>query len=84
MPTQVDSYGITLTMMQEIIYCRKDATAAVTKDDMYIVTKRGQNNIWKTTVWKLLVEWRDQSESWIHLKDLNEYHPIEVAKFTKS
>ena len=85
MLTQVDFDGFALTMMEEIIdYC-KDAVMAITKDDMYIVTKRGQNNIWKTTVgWQLLVQWRDHSESWIHLKYLKEFHPIEVADFANS
>ena len=37
-------------MMKVIIdYC-KDAATAVTKDDMYIVTKSGQKRIRKTTV----------------------------------
>ena len=85
MLTQVDSDGFTITMMEGIIDYRKDAVAAVTKDDVYIVTKRGQKKIWKTTVrWKLLVQWRDQSESWFHLKDLKESNSIEVAEFYKA
>ena len=34
--------------------------------------------------WKLLVRWRDGSETWIPLKDLKELHPIEVAEFAKA
>ena len=68
---QVNSYGLTLTMMEGIIDNQKYAATDVTKHSMYIVTKRGQKNIWKTTVgWQLLVQWRYQSESWINLKDL--------------
>ena len=33
--------------------------------------------------WKLLVRWRDGSETWIPLKDLKESHLIEVAEFAK-
>ena len=85
MLTQVDSYGFTFTMMEGIIYYRKDVANAITKDDMYIVTKHGQKKIRKTTVgWKLLVQWRDQSKSWINLKYLKECHPIEVAEFDKA
>ena len=36
--------------MEGIIDYRKEAATAVTKDDMYIVTKNGQKNIRKTTV----------------------------------
>ena len=82
--TQVDYDGSTLTIMEGIIDYLKDAATAVTKDDMYIVTKCGQKNIWKTTVgWQLLVQRRDQYHSWIHFKDLNKYHPMGVAKFAK-
>ena len=34
--------------------------------------------------WKLLVKWRDQSESWIKLSELKESHPVETAEFAKS
>ena len=71
MLTQVDSDRFTLTMMEGIIEYWKDAATSVTKDDMYIVTKRGQKKIWDTTVgWKLLVQWQDHSESWIHFNYL--------------
>ena len=45
MPIQVDSDGLKLTMMQGIIDYRKDAATAVTKENMYIVTKRVQKKI---------------------------------------
>ena len=80
MLTQVDSDGFTLIIMEWIIEYWKDAEKALTKDDMYIVIKRGQKKIRNTKVgWQFLVQWQYQSESWIHLKDLKESHPIEVA-----
>ena len=85
MLTQVDSDGFTLTMMEGIVDFKKDPATAVPKDDMYVITKRGQKRLRTTTVgWKLLVKWRDQSESWIPLKDLKESHPVEVAEFAKA
>ena len=39
----------------------------------------------QTTVgWKLLVAWKDGSESWVPLKDLKESNPVEVAEFAKA
>ena len=71
MLTQVDYDGSNLTIMEGIIDYQKDTEKSVTKDDMYIVTKRGQKKIWDTTVgWKLLVQWQDHSESWIHFNYL--------------
>ena len=51
---------------------------------MHVVTKRGQEKLRKTTVgWRLLVKWKDQSESWIRLKDIKESHPVDVADFSE-
>jgi hypothetical protein len=46
---------------------------------------RGQRQLRMSTVgWKLLVQWRDGSESWIPLKDMKESHPVETAEFAKA
>jgi hypothetical protein len=37
-----------------------------------------------TVGWKLLVQWRDGSESWIQLNDMKESHPVETAEFAKA
>jgi hypothetical protein len=74
----------TMTLMEGIINYQKDKATAVSKADAYVVTQRGQMKLCKTTVgWRLLVKWRDQSESWIHLKDMKESHPVEVVEFAK-
>ena len=33
---------------------------------------------------KLLVKWKDQSESWVKLSELKESHPVETTEFAKS
>ena len=61
---QVDSDGFTMTIMKSIIDYKRDHATAVPKNDMYVVTNRGQKRLCKTTVgWKLLVKWKHQSES---------------------
>ena len=53
--------------------------------DKYITTGRGQRRLGKTTAgWKLLVKWKDQSESWVRLSELKESIPVETAEFAKS
>jgi len=85
MLTQVDSDGFTMTMMEGIIDHKKDTDVAVSKSDMYVVTRRGQKRLRKTTCgWKLLVRWKDGSESWTHLKDLKESHPVDLAEYAKA
>jgi hypothetical protein len=45
MQTQVDSDGFTMTMMDGIIGFKKDHATAVSKNDMYFVTKRGKKRM---------------------------------------
>ena len=52
---------------------------------MYFIDKYGTRKMHKTTVgWSLLVKWKDNSESWIHLKDMKESHPVETAEYAKA
>ena len=37
-----------------------------------------------TCGWKLLARWKDGSESWAHLKDLKESHPVDTAEHAKA
>lgn len=85
MLSQVDSDGFTMTMMEGGIDHKMDNATAVPKSDKYIATRRGQRRLRKTTSgWKLLIKWKDGSESWIHLKDLKESHPVEVDEYAKA
>jgi hypothetical protein len=84
MLTQVDSDGYSLSLMEGIIDYRKDETA-VPMEDKYIYTKSGQRHLRHTTSgWKLLIQWKDGSESWVKLCEMKESHPIEVAEFAKA
>jgi hypothetical protein len=83
MLTQVDFDGYSITMMEGIVDYKKDHS--VNKDAMYVVTRRGQKRMKKTTQgWKLLIKWANGSESWIFLKDMKESHPVETAEFAKA
>jgi hypothetical protein len=82
--TQVDSDGYSLTMMKRIIDYKRDDAVAVPKSDMQVITNRGQKKLRKATIgWKLLVQWADNSKSWIPLKD-KESHPVQVAEILKA
>ena len=59
----------------------KDSTAIEQKDG-YIKSKNGNQSPKMTTRgWKLLVEWKDSSSSWIPLKDLKVSNPVELAEY---
>ena len=84
MYAQVDSEGHQYTLLDSIIDYGTDGNAVV-KGNEYVVTRRGQKRIRKTTIgWKLLVAWKDGSEQWIPLSLMKESHPVEVAEFAKA
>ena len=70
--------------MEVIIEYNKDEKA-VSTEESYVVTKRGRKRPRKITVdWKLLVQWKDNPESWINLKYMKEPHPVEFEYFAKA
>ena len=74
---QFESDWLSTTMMNGIIDHRKYEATAISKSDMYIVTRRGQSMMRNTTCgWSFLIQWKDKAESWVPLKDLKEYHPV--------
>ena len=82
--SQVDSEGFTLSVFDSIVAYSKDSEA-VEKENMYAVTEDGRRRMRKTTSgWKLLVRWKDATQSWVPLRDMKESHPVEVAEFAKA
>ena len=82
--TQVDDDGFSQVMLEAIVDFKKDATAVDIKDK-YVYTRSGQKRLRKTTTgWSILVRWRDQTETWVKLKDLKDSHPVELAEFAKA
>ena len=76
MISQCDEDGFSSFLMDCIIDFKKDLATVVSKEDMHVITKRGQRRLRKTTSgWKILVRWKDKTESWIPLKDMKESHP---------
>ena len=76
MSTQVDEDGYTVNFMEGIINCKKDETYLF-KEDIYVVTNRRRKWYQKKTVgWNLLVQWKYNYDSCIHLKYMKQSHPI--------
>lgn len=78
---QVDSSGRQSHVMDGIIGHRKTGQA-VTKDNMFVVTKRGRRKLRQTTIgWEFEVQWKDGTSQWIPLKVLKESNPVDVAEY---
>jgi len=80
MYSQVDSEGHHQLVMEEIVDHKKDGSA-VAKDDAQVEVN-GRTSLRRTTKgWKLCVQWKDGSTSWVALKDLKESNPVELAEY---
>ena len=85
MLTQVDSDGMSTTLMEAIVDHRRDKEKAFQHHDKYVQTKNGRRHLRKTTKgWELLIKWKDKSGSWIKLADVKESHPVEVAEYARA
>ena len=84
MLTQVDSEGMSTTLMEAIVDHRRDDEKALRHHDKYVHTKNGRRHLRKTTKgWELLIKWKDKSESWKKFADVKESHPVEVAEYAR-
>jgi hypothetical protein len=81
MYAQVDDEGNMFQLLLEIMDHKKDGTAIDISNGM--VTSAYGNTKPKITTqgWTLLVMWKDQSMSWVKLKDLKASNPIELAEY---
>lgn len=81
---QCDSEGRQHMSFNSIIDHRKDGSA-IPIDDGFTYTKSG-NRVKKMTTrgWDVLIEWKDQTTSWLPLKEVKASNPIELAEYAQS
>ena len=81
MMSQTDSEGHHYQLLAEISDHHADATA-ISKKNGFIKGRNGNRHRKMTTRgWKLEVEWKDGSVSWVPLKDLKASNPLELAEY---
>ena len=79
--SQVDEEGNMFVLMDEIIAHKKDPSA-IDKSNGTYTTKNGQVCKKITTKgWKFLVQWKDETSSWVTLADLKASFPLEIADY---
>jgi hypothetical protein len=82
--SQCDAEGRQFMLLKDILGHKKDGTA-LTKAQSEILSSNGQIRLKPTTRgWKLLVEWKDGSTSWVMLRDFKESYPVELAEYAKA
>jgi hypothetical protein len=80
MSSQIDDEGHTFQMMDEIMDHSADEMAV--RREQGLEDSGGSTKPKMTTKgWKLLVQWKDKTTSWIPLKDLKKSNPVEAAEY---
>ena len=79
--TQIDDEGNCHILFQVIIDHRTNGKQ-ILQQDAFIMTRMGTHRQRETTIgWKFLVNtWKDQSTTWISLKDIKEAYPVQAAE----
>lgn len=79
--SQVDLEGRQYLLLSEIIDHHKDASA-ISKDQGFYISHNGNQVPCKTTKgWKLCVEWKDGTSTWVPLNELKPLNPVKVAEY---
>mmetsp|Transcript_15996 Transcript_15996/g.23839 ORF Transcript_15996/g.23839 Transcript_15996/m.23839 type:complete len:1130 (+) Transcript_15996:7540-10929(+) len=79
--SQIDDEGHHHQLLSEISDHKSDGNAIAISDG-FIKSRSGNDVPKKTTAgWKMQVEWKDGSTSWVPLKDLKVSNPLELAEY---
>ena len=81
---QIDDEGRSHSILSSIVNHSRDDSVAVKLEDGYITVNGRKHRRITTKGWKLEVQWKDGTSSWIPLKILKESNPIEVAEYAVS
>jgi hypothetical protein len=78
---QIDDEGNRHVLFQEITDHRTNGKQ-VLQQDAFITTRSGTRRRRETTMgWEVLVRWKDDSTTWIALKDMKESYPVQLAEY---
>jgi len=79
---QVDAEGYCHVLFDEIIDHCTDGKE-VKQQDTFLTTRLGTRQQRETTIsWEILVQWKDQSTSWIALKDMKDSFLVQLAGYS--
>lgn len=81
--SSVDEEGRTHSLIDGIIDHRK-SVEAIPKHKAFIEVNGRRKRVHTTKGWDMLVKWKDDSQSWIPLKDVKESNPLETAEYAVS
>lgn len=78
---QVDDEGNRHVLFAEIVDHRTNGKQ-LTQQDAFVVNRSGTRRRRETTTgWELLVRWKDNSTTWVALKDMKASFPVQTAEY---
>ena len=78
---QVDNEGHMEAMLKEISG-HKNGPNAIDKEEGFTRSHNGNQIPIRTTKgWEIEVQWKDGSASWVPLKDIKDFNPIELMEY---
>ena len=80
----VDDNGNSHTLLSAIIDHEVDRTVAIPKDESFHESNNIRRRRVTTKGWKIKVEWKDGTSSWIPMNILKESNPVELAEYAIS
>ena len=81
---QVDQDGYHSQMLEGILDHHKE-DSAVSMDNKWTTTRRGNCSLQKTTVgWMFKIKWKDGTTEWVPLKLMKESNPVETSEYAVS
>ena len=80
--SSVDEEGRSYSLIVGITDHRKSSEAI--RDKAFIELNGRRKRVHTTKGWDMLVRWKDDSHSWISLKDIKESNPLETAEYAIS
>ena len=79
---QIDEGGNRFALFDDIVNCYRTNGQQVTIDNAAFVTATGTTCKKTTTAgWELLLQWKDNSTTWVTLKDTKDHYPVQVAEY---
>ena len=82
--SQVDDDGLQYSLLDGIVDHMKLDDAVPTDSGFYTTSTGATRRVVTTKGWKLKVQWKDGSCTWIPLSELKEANPVEVAEYAAS
>jgi hypothetical protein len=80
---QIDDDGNRFVMLDSILDHRTDGSEIKPEDAFIISSNGGKRRKMTTQGWEILLQWKDGSTTWEHMKDVHSEYPVQLADYAQ-